>query len=282
MWGLPIATSYADVRVQDPSDCVDAEVVDLEVRAALGDAAVDGLDLFVGIVAEGEARSVQIRLSDVRGELLWEKALQGEQRDCPLLSTLVARSVESGISQIPGWRLVAERGRSLNEGGVYAQVTAPTTLRAGVGGGIKVQVLGPLWWGVDVDAYLSGREPVGTGVFQVGALGGTTGPVLRQRFGDEAVDLGVRGWLGMYGVSGRGFDLNYFNLFPRFTINPELTFVSHHLVRLGLRGELQTVRVGLTAPGADTRQLEPAFRVGVTVGVGGPLRSGEARESDRP
>jgi hypothetical protein len=281
-WLLHGSLAFADVRTQDPSACVDPEEVDLEVRASLGDAAVDGLDLFVGVQADGDARALAIRVSDVRGDLLWEKHLAATAADCPILSQLVARSVEAGLAEVPGWRLRAERGRSRPEGAVWIKVSAPIAVRAGLGAGLSGQVVGPLWWSGGVDLYAAPFSNVGAGVVQVGGLGVTTGPFARARLGREALDVGFRVWGGAFGVVGRSFDVGYTTVLPHLSLDPEVWVVTRAALRVGLRAEVPLTRVAFSAAGQKDLTYEPAFRLGIVLGLGGGLRSGEALGGDRP
>lgn len=281
-WSALAAVALAEVRVNDPSACVDREAVDLEVRDLLGDAAVDGLDLFVGVAADLTSRAVALRVSDVRGDLLWEKRLAAQEGDCPLLPEIVARSIEAGLAQVPGWRFRAERGRSRPEGMVWGRLSAPSVLRVGLGGALQGHAFGPGWWSVGIDGFASPFAPLGSGVVQIGGIGVAAGPALRIRAGRESVDVAVRGWAGGIGVFGRSFDLERTALLPRASVDPEILLVTRAAIRVGARGEIPLTRIALTGPGQEVPAYEPAFRIGLVVALGGVLGSGEGGGTDRP
>jgi hypothetical protein len=153
----------------------------------------------------------------------------------------------------------------------------------GFGGGVSGQVVGPAWWSGGLDLYVAPFAPVGDGVAQVDGLGVVTGPVLRARIGEGAVDLGARGWVGAFAVFGRSFDVERTVVLPHASFDPELWVVPPRTpVRVGFRAEVPLTRVGLVADGQSVPTYEPAFRGGILLGLGGRLRSGEALAGGRP
>lgn len=276
-----VAAATASIRTQDPAGCLDAEAVDLEVRDMLGDVAVDGLDLFLAVAPEGPARHVTIRVSDLRGELLYEKRLDADAQDCPLLASVVAGTVQLGLSDIP-WRVSATAHTTSPDASLYLRLSAPLTLRTGFGGGVALPVRGPAWWTLHADGFVTTYAPVGTGVYQIGAAGVSTGPSVRIEAGRDAVDLGVWAWVGGVRVVGGAFDENFRALRPRLSIDPQVTFVSRAAIRAGVRGEIPVLKLSLVGPGQRDGAIEPPFRIGAVVGFGGSIRRSEGERSDGP
>lgn len=280
MLALLSIAAWGAVRTQDDPGCLDDEQLDLELGSLLGDQVTDDVDLFARVSGEEEL-AVEVRVSR-RGELLWERTLAVQRVDCPLLPSLVARSVAAGLQELPGWQIQARRAVAAPELQVVASVTVPFAPRFGLGGRWLGVIHGPIRFGVDLEGGWSLVQPLQQGGVQVASIALAAGPVAAVPVRRDAIQLGLRASLGPAIVTGRGFVENYSTVAPRVGALGEAIFASHALLRVGVRGELPITRLSWTLPDTGESTLEPAFRVGLVLGIGSTYASGEAERSDRP
>lgn len=281
LWALASAWALAGVRVEDPHDCLAAEAVDLEVRSALGDAAVDRLDLLARVEDGAKGWQLSLEVSEA-GTRLWDRVIDVQPVDCPFLPALVARSVERGLSDLPGWQVALPNGRLPSELALTLSGSLPFSIRGGLGAAASIGLRRPLRWDVDLEGFLSGVEPVGVGSVQwLGAVLGT-GPALEFPAGSDAIRVSVRGRAGPAVMVGGGFDLPVTRVVPRISGLVDLGWVSRGPLRLALRTEVPAIRLVAVDEWTGEKRAEAPIRVGLVLGVAGRLRPGDGGAGQRP
>lgn len=279
---LAIGPALADVTVEGAARCLRQEALDLEVRQLLGDEVVDQIDLRAHLYGF-ESWQLSLEVFD-GGRLLWERAMSVEPVDCPYLPVLVARSVERGLSALPGWGIGAPpKAPESLELAIAVAYTLPTAYqRFSLGVAMWTPIAGPVHVEWDLEAYGTLVEHVrNVGIQMAGAWAGA-GPGLELDVGKESLRASVRGALGPAVVIGRRFVDHYETVIPYAALLGDLGVVSRHGLRVGLRSEMPLARV---LPRQDGRPLgipEPALRLGMSVGYTGAIGSSEGRARSRP
>lgn len=272
-------TAAAAVRTQDEVGCLESEELDLEVRLALSDEIVERLDLFVRLSGD-DPHELTLRVTD-QGRLLWSKTTEVAREDCALVPSLVARSLEPALSAIPGWQLQAWRRHQRPELALVATGSLPAAARLGASARALLPLAGVLWWGGDLEGSWSLVEHHESGDLQIATPGLATGPTLRVPVGADAIQLHARASLGPAVVVGRGFLADAVNVAPRVAAAGEVTFASRAWLRVGIRAEVPIVRLAPTFQDTGEAAPEAPFRLGMILGVGGPLRESEGDGAER-
>ncbi|MCA9494367.1 MAG: hypothetical protein KC621_30785 [Myxococcales bacterium] len=280
MLALLAIAAWGAVRTQDDLGCVDPERLDLELRSLVGDEVADGVDVFVR-VTDGDPRAITVRVSR-HGDLLWGRELQAVAEDCPLLPSVIARSVDAGLAELPAWQLLGPSAGPRTELQLVGAVTAPFAPRFSIAGRLVTALVGPLRLGLDLEGGWSLVQPVEGGGVQMASVVAAAGPVIRLPVGRDALQVGVRGCVGPAVVSGRGFEENHTTVAPRVGTHAEVLFASRRALRVGVRGELPITRMAWTVPDTGESTLEPPVRAGIVLGIGGAVRSGDGDAQVRP
>ncbi len=269
MWGwLAAATASAGVTVEDGGGCVDAELVQLELRLVLGDDAVSRSDIDVRLVREGLPWTLTLSVREST-ELLWSRDLSVTAADCPYLPTLVARTVEQGLVGVPRWTLGSRRYEVGPDWEVRLAGTVPSAPHVGVGLAFGRRLGGAWHWVVDGELMGTAPMPVDGGSARFGGLILSAGFATHAPLGRSALRL--RGTLGggpVVGV-GTGFGpAELLDVAPRMVSTLELAVLFPKVLRLGMRLQTPLVRV---APGLDEGvrgEPEPWVRAGVVLAIG--------------
>ncbi len=268
VWLLPVGAVSAEaggVRVEDTRGCLDAEAVELEVRSALGDRAVDGLDIVARLDDREQPWLLRLQVVD-DDETLWRKVLRVQEVDCPYLPALVARSVEQGLSEVPGWGVALPSTRLPHVLGFRLAGSVPS-VRIGVGVGVGVGVGGRSRLIVDTEVFGSAVQTIGAGGGQLlgWQLGG--GYAADLPVGAGSVRLRPTLAAGPVLAFGRGFDLTFRELLPRVAAQGEIAWISAGVWQVGVRAEVPVLRVVLVDGGTGDRASEAAIRVGLVLGA---------------
>ena len=277
IWSWLIAQAQAGVVVEDDRRCLDEERIDLELRAVLGDRQVDELDVFVRLDGPFES-AWQVRLRVAReGVTKWQRSMSVLPADCPYLPPVIARRVEQGLAGIPAWQL-STSSHLPTEWSAYTSLSLPAAPHATLGGGLVVGLRDRWLWLVDLEAYamsVSLDAPVGTGPVQGGRFwGGVVGSGLGLHLGRERrgvrISLGASG--GPFLATGNGFEEPEASVVPRVLLNAQVSALWGPF-RVGARATVPVVRVQGVAPQTQRTAPEPWFRLGLVLGVGGPVRA---------
>ena len=278
---MSIGPGWAGVVVEDPVDCLEPEDVELEVRAALGDRRVDGLQLSARI--DDQALPWRLRLEvQGRDELLWSRALEIKEADCPYLPGLVARSVEQGLAGIPRWQLATGPAPVDDELYLKLAATAPWAPHVGIGGGLGRAVSQSVLLLAEAELSFSGIQPVDEHLGQFTGLLVGAGGVLDLPIRHGSIRLQGSAATGPFWVQGRGFEQNYRSWAPRAVVNGELSYALPVAVRLGLRVQSPFVRLELSDERTGNPSPEPWVRLGLVLSLAGHVGRSEVGSSGRP
>lgn len=278
---VPVAAAWAGVGVEDPVGCLDPEAVELEVRTALGDRRVDGLQLVARI--DDEALPWRLRLEvQGRDELLWSRTLEVKEADCPYLPGLVARSVEQGLAGIPQWQLSGVPAPVSDELYLKVAATAPWSLHAGIGGGLGLAMSQSALFVLELELSFAGIQPVDQAQGQfTGLLLGAGGALdLPIRYGSIRLQGGAAS--GPFRTLGRRFDENFQRWAPRVVATGELSYALPVAVRLGLRLQSPLVRLDLVDQKDGNSSSEPWVRIGLVLSLAGHVGRSEGGSPGRP
>ncbi|MEQ1502972.1 MAG: hypothetical protein ABMB14_12115 [Myxococcota bacterium] len=265
----------AGVVVEDTVGCLDAEAVDLELRAEL----VEKADIRIGLgAAPAPALSLAVTDGDAR---VWDRVIAVKPEDCPYLPSLIALSLERGLSAIPGWGL-PEPTRPPPEIGFVVSGSLPWAVRIAVAGDLWLPISGRIGLDLQPEVTYTAVERFGDqgGGAQLAAFGLAVGGGAQLPVGPTAIRLATRINPGVWvGVPRGPFDAQGPVVSPRVASVTELGWVASAAVRLGVRFEVPIVRLVLAdARGAE--DPEPPARIGLALTVAGRLGGRSTRSSD--
>ncbi len=264
----------AGVTVDDSAACLDEVVLAEELAHSLPAAALRAIELSVRVRTEADRHHTTIRV-ERRGKELWSRDLDIATIDCPHLPSLVAWSVDRGLSAIPGLRWDDDPPRRRGP---------PLTTRAGVslGGSVGivpaaprghvelVTALGPgaTWrWLTTVRGETGTFVPLADGSAQVGgfvagsglAADTTTGRVV---WGSNLQLLG-----GLHVARGAGFDHDYEQVVPRLILTGGVDVWLPGPVFTAIDIEIPLVRTVLREELSGDTSAEPPVRLLLAVGL---------------
>lgn len=307
LWVAVASVALAGVvRVEDGHACLDRDALDEEVRATIGDAAADRIDLAAALAPGAEPWHLQLSVSEGTTQI-WQRALTVAAVDCPYLPALVARSVERGLSEIPGWGLALPARPPRPEAFLAFSMTAPPELvrpptsellrrpgrapRWSVGPLVSVPIVPPLRFEAEVFGFWSSFERVGAGGAQVAGAAAGAGPALLVPVGASAFRTGVRATLGPQVVLGQAFEAADIDVAPYTTVLWDTGFSFVHVVQTAVRAEVVTLALRYCEAQAGSEcaadptipsTVEPRVRLGLAVAIGGPIGRTDVRRRDRP
>lgn len=279
VWGIagPVAWG-SGVHVDDTVGCLQPEVVELELRSAIGDEVVDRVDLRVKLSGTEHWR-LELEVLDGRGSL-WNRVVAVEPVDCPYLTALVTQSVERGLTDLPGWDLSFRPPPS--ELGVVLAVTMPWAPQIGLGGDLWVPVRGMLHWDFQIDVVAGLLERFASGTVRLTATTLATGPGLDLPLPAGALRLATRVGAGA-SVAVGGAPTTLTRLRPRALVTTDAGWAADTGFRAALRVELPIVRLCHERDEeGDCTLLEPPLRMGLVVEIAGPLRRSDVGTPDGP
>lgn len=278
-WFIVATVAYGGgVHVDDTCGCLKPEIVELELRTAIGDDVVDRVDLRVKLSGDDHWR-LELEVLDGNGSL-WNRNVAVEPADCPYLTALITQSVERGLADLPGWDL-AFRRRPVELGGTLS-VTAPWAFRVGFAVDLWIPIRGAFHWQIQPDFVygLVEEYEIGTAQLQGGAVG--TGPGFDLPTGSGAVRIAARFAAGATLVNGKGSVENFSPWAPRALVVSDVGWAAPTGIRSAVRLEIPIARLSF-GDGVDgtVDPVEPPIRLGVVVGIAGPLRRSDVRGSER-
>jgi hypothetical protein len=201
------------------------------------------------------------------------------QADCPYVASLVAVSIERGLSKVPDLEMPGfERQRHVTEGGFLVSFMLPADERIGVGTYLSVGLTRPFRLEVSLEGFVGLPQEVGDGRVQLyGAPLAYAGLAYETRSpGDlPAFRLALRAGGGL--VIGVGEDFGPVEgrvlLRPHGSAIVDTLFAFGKQFRVGPRGEYAFARLRLVDGTADPDVVveEPIFRIGLTAAYAWPV-----------
>lgn len=280
LWVFASSVAQGSVETEDTTGCLDAGAVEFEVREIVGDNTVDKLHLLVQL--SGEERW-QLALT-VRGQegTIWNRIVPVEPADCPYLAEFVAQSFERGLAELPTWGLKGER-LPIDLGVVLSgSLPAPTRVTGAIDAWFP---LGPIFAlhsqsGFSLTAVQAVYPEVGVDPAQVsyGSVQSEIGPGAAISWLRASTRLGFGvGWASgaRFGASdGR-------TLRPRISSVTDLLIAPGPYFRAGPRLEYRALGARYTESDGTEIAREIPLRIGIVVGISGPVVIGDGRRRER-
>lgn len=267
MWWSWLAA--ASVSVTDPTDCVDPERFDNELRLLIGDTAVESLDISLEVESNAaERHTTSIVRRD--GERLWSRGATFQQVDCPAIPEALALSLHQGLATLPGWAVGTDSNRPGVQGLLAIETSGgvPVDGRFGLRGGPRFTIGRRFGISLAGATAVSPSVSVGSGIATLihpyVALGGFWGSPEGVR---PEIEAHVQG--GPLFAFGRGFEVNQRTVLPRAAASVGFGVYPAGPIRLGAFVEMPFVRVALDEIGGGSF-TESLVRVGLSVAVVGP------------
>jgi hypothetical protein len=276
---LWVDSASAAVSLVGPDGCLSAEALDLETRSTLGDTFVDRYDIVATLAPEPDhAWEIRLEVSE-SGAPLWRRNLHVVQADCPYVASLVAVSIERGLSKVPDLEMPGfERQRHVTEGGFLVSFMVPADERIGVGTYLSVGLTRPFRLEVSLEGFVGLPQEVGAGRVQLYgvplAYGGLAYET-RSRGDLPSFRLALRAGGGLVVGGGEDFGpvADGVALNPHGSAIVDTIFAFGKQFRVGPRGEWAFARIRLVDVNADPDVIveEPVFRVGLTAAYAWPV-----------
>jgi hypothetical protein len=276
VWALSTAlAAWAGVEVTDPTGCLDAEMIEIELRAALGDEVVEDVELAVRLAdgvempSEGGGWTLSLDATD-RGSVIWRKEVEAQPVDCPYLTQIVVMSVERGLTDLPGF--LRRQPPPPPELAFLLAGTLPWAIRVGIGGDLWVPSRRAWASNTQLEIVYQAVEEFGPGRAQVAAVALGTGLGVGLPLGRHELRGSTRLGSGANVAIGLGQEKVPLQVRPRLVWSTEVGVASASGIRAAARLEVNALRLRYAEVGGGQRVAEPLLRGGIVLALAGPLR----------